>query len=414
MNDSSRAAGDPFLQLNQMEAELGDLLSELDREQDSVDEHLRSITAKEKQVDELRREVRKKEKRRSARLLEVSCPPGAWTIPDDSEFKDDHYDLIQSKRNAIVVLVHAIANMKEEIDPLEAEVWQLRQIQTALTCESASLKKRLNRSDSERRKSDQNFQLTRDQLHDLKLDLIGRRRLMKDAEVFRACILQRFSSISEVSDEKTGLPAVVRNLQTEIYQFESEIERINKQIHEVESEKDNQQKERQEAMQDFDKILNWKLEKNHLKAELDNFTGQLATAESEFSRTSDFVTSLESRYQKLASIAAKWNVPETLDDIDTDIDELLQVYAHKSVKRGRTFANQTGERDQLGIENANLEGILSKRREELQRSIGQFTIDQARLKETIHNTRASCAEREQKIVEQIGVLKRKIADHKFK
>jgi hypothetical protein len=74
----------------------------------------------------------------------------------------------------------------------------------------------------------------------------------------------------------------------------------------------------------------------------------------------------------------------------------------------RASQKQISERDALAIQTGDLQAILAKRRDEMQRSLARFAADQMKLREGIRVARVRSAEREQQLVDQIDLLKRKL------
>jgi hypothetical protein len=403
------SGADPSLELPHLEDQLNLLMTRVDQEQDCADELVRAVKERQIQVDELRQQFTKIHKLRRARHIAVADASRLSSGVDDSGLEGEHADFIRAKRNGIIVLTDLISKIKAEVDPLEAEFRDLHQIQGVLLCESARVKKKVQRMTSQRTQLDHDAQLTQEQMRELKHSLLGRGRLLKDAELFHAGLLQRFSSVHDDNNEKSGIPLSIKGIDGSIYQCEAQIDEIKQEVEIIDELCKNRAEGQAAELGRLMQLANWQAERQLLTDRFEGAKAELAAADAEFQKARTILKEGEERYEKLGPLVAKRKLPDDPGDIETDLDDLFRMLATRISRGDQGRQNDAAQRDSLAIRNGDLEARVAKRRDELQRSIRKFGVDEVRLKQMVRDSRTQTATREQKIVAQIEKVKRKLA-----
>jgi chromosome segregation ATPase len=401
---------DPQVILSQKESELEDLMNEVDAKQVDVDGMLSSIVSKQAEIQKLKRKRDIRQKAAQFRSREVEGL--ANSVCRIGSPNAEHLDFIREKQNGICELESTRNGLQTTTDSLQEEIPNLQRELSALTSESASVDKSVQRAISKRRQLEQEVELVRSQMGESDGQIRAFERAARDADAARGVLKTRIESIEAQTDDSAGLPSTIHNLEIEIRQIEIAIEQLEEEINGF-AAKEKSMKEDTKAP---DQQPIWQ---QGIAENLKDLQAAVERERRELAEELDNLKRLETRYRRLEPIAGRWAAKlrkggDRFDEILSPVDQLLKSLENDfASKVEMAIKGQRAELEQLTTANAQCQADIVKKREELERRIVLANTEQARVKDQIKNQRAECSTREEKIVAEIRRLKLKLAQKKF-
>lgn len=401
--------------LGQKKDELDEMLAKIDADQQEVDDLSVQVSNEQLEIEQLRRELSHTKKIRHYQDLETSGPrkdPGI----DESKFSSDHRDFIMAKRNVIADLTNQISAIQGSTDLLEDETSGMQRDSVAWTCERGQLAKDISRAYSRRKELEQDVSMTRERLRELATDISMHERTAKDSEAALGELIARQESVEAMAGGKGEITRNVEHLDREIAELTRVVDMLDEDIENIKSDRENFEEKTNKDISRQQEVSNWKSEEDRLKSEMADLRREVAEAENKLKQALSSADVKEARYNRLKALAAL--ATETSGDVgandDVSVDVLLKKFDRASAEAAQRKDTGRDSLDEVVLNNAKLEALIAKRREELTRAISLFQGEQARLKAETEYRRTKAFDEERKIVEQIEAAKLKIARKKRK
>ena len=403
--------------LSEKQKELDSLLNSIDESQDEFDSLFREAEELRQEVIDLKRDNEISEKVRRARDL-VATRKGAPAPPsEDAQFPPEHFVFIKEKRNEIDVLRDQITTLQSQTNPLEAEVNALRQDAAALRYREMRYKKKLERKTSERKAVQHQLSLARDMLKETGFDVNAHKSIARDAELALTGLIGRRERIEGQLDRTGQQTLALKQLEGEVSLAEEKVSALEEDIAWYQEERLNYENQAKQEMEQNKAIANWEAEEKHLKGEWEKVKKELKEVDDELKKVLERVNEKEVRHRKLAPIVKKWKAEvrgSTEPVSEKTIDELLRKCNAGTRTSAKVDETKKSELEKLAIENTRLEQKIESTREWLMKEIRSFEKTQMRMKEDVQQRRTAAFEAEHSIVEQISMLKLKLAQKKRK
>jgi chromosome segregation ATPase len=397
----------PLVLLQEREEELELVLAKLDEAQAEFDR--RSSTVAEKQI-EVESKYRELERDRAARRARELEPIPVGGVGSDSQFTPDQISFLKSKRDEIESLNAAIEKFEQKVD-VENDAGFLRQDLASLKSESVELTKRIQRTVLKRRKQEDAAEFSRGQRRETKNQIRAYRKVVKDAEHARASLIDRQHTLTTANDSKSGLRSVVLNLEEELNRIGLEGDELDEQIRTYKEQSDRLKGPEKGSARQQERAAEW------MQGMDESFEAIQETAvkkKSDLDSQLKLVSQLESRYRKLCPIAMAWRKHLDHDpnkDDMSDIDDLLrQIPKYEKEPESSRIA----ELKELTVNNVEMEAQIARLRRELTQALQSLTNDENKLKKQILDQRKGCSDREKVLVDEIHVLKLRLAQKKLK
>jgi DNA repair exonuclease SbcCD ATPase subunit len=332
---------------------------------------------------------------------------------DVATLDEEHRDFVRTLQDKIAEGDLALEQQEFRTRSLTETAEDLKRQNEDLSIQIRSLTAQREKLDSEYRHANADLIRYETQLKSEENVIHSNMQTLKLAETALGGLLIRKAEIEQSDQGIMELASIVQSLQAEIDLIRCEIDRVTEILHDLEDDGGKSISEMDRERRGNEESVNWHEEKLKIEAEIERLK-KLSSDRSKSEQNDRNYWELHSRYRGLVPLFQKWsgkmNLGEDWNE-SSSIDELLRQCGREcdgDVKR------VCGDLEGETIHNWELEAVIVRKREELDRLVKLFRGDVQKLKNKIHSVRICASDEEHAVTEQIKDLKIKQAQRRLK
>jgi predicted nucleic acid-binding Zn-ribbon protein len=346
---------------------------------------------------------------RHRKPLTVSERPVDPHTPVRYELNDEHEEILRKKRDCLPPLCREVEQLTEEQDQLQAQLNGLVEETDTFQSETTDLTESIRRSSGEGDRLQTELNYVEKQVAERKNEIRMLERLKNDADTAYAQLLDRAENADTLPGGRLDIEKAIDNLRTQISATRGHMEEREAMMSNSRADNDTDSAMMQARLGQFEEAVDWKVEREDLRAELDALTEEIRTRKAGVNAAEQRNTARQTSLAKYGPLVMKWRGKSNDPAPAKPMAQLWQEL--EETRRRSEEIVQAAEREMAEIlqRNAKLEEDVTRRRQVLERTIAQFYGDENLSKKKIDEKRAKAEADEQKLLQQIQEAKLKLA-----
>lgn len=417
-DDNSQNEQPKLVNIEESQAKLDELLDEIDATQEKIDNLHEQLSETELKITHTQSEISKIKKVKQKRLVEFNYQEQTDAPNFDLNLLNtEHKDLVRDMLNNIYNKELQLEQLEGENKELGAEVDSINYENDSFSKEIRNLKIQLQRKRQDRQLHQNEINLTQSKIKEYGQTIRMNNQTLKITSVALNGVVLRQEDLNSENGGMTELSKSIYSTENEIDQEEDDIRTIDNQTIQYQEDHDTAIQQIKSEQKAHKRVVNWEKEIDFLKAEIDATRTELKEKTKENDEQTNKSNKLTDRLRLLTPIVKKWRNSD-LSDVEINENENIDVLLNKvhklTEKTSKLAENENQGPSGQTVENAEKEGKIKQLRDELDRQIFLFQVEEKNLKDKIERYRTKAFEEEHDIVTQMNALKVKIAQIKTK
>lgn len=398
---------------------LEEIMAKIDETQETVDALQDQITDTRIEISHLNNEISRLKKLKQKQTIECVTLNPTNTDFDVKLLNPEHKAYFNEIENRVNETEMRVENVERINQNIEEDVDNLIRENDEIEKQIKENKRRFEQAQREKTAARAKLELTRRELAETEAAIRSNTSSLKYAENAIAGLIARRDGIDGHNSVEVELSRDIENLQSMISQEIEYQAQLNQDNDEFLS---NGEQECSELIVQIDQIRNmilWKDEKANIQAEIQSTKQQTKELKENNSQLDRKYKHLFQRFQALRPIAKKHltnigSIEMSDQAKESTIDQLIDELSKKSGNQEMQKSTNSQELSAQAIVVSHMEATIAKKKEEFERNLFLFKVEEKRLKNMIDERRKTAFDEEHEVVSQINLLNMKLAQKLIK